>query len=168
MSVLGILLALLSPRGDGAPLAPPPVFRALSLEQGLSQAVVRAIAQDRRGFLWVVTEDGLNRYDGYGFTVFRNDPLDPDSLSDNGVLSIAPGTGAAVAGLRGTTRDELGALVLGDVITRAGEKVVRGEVVATVGSSGHSTAPHLHYEVLRHGELGNPTQYILSDEFVVD
>ncbi len=41
------------------------------------------------------------------------------------VLSVAPGTGAAEAGLRGTTRDELGALVLGDVVTGAGEKAVR-------------------------------------------
>ena len=39
------------------------------------------------------TEDGLNRYDGYGFTVFRNDPLDPDSLPDNGQLSFAEGRG---------------------------------------------------------------------------
>jgi len=54
------------------------------------------------------------------------------------------------------------------ILVAAGQKVVRGEVVATVGSSGHSTAPHLHYEILRRGELGNPTQYILSDEFVVD
>ncbi len=91
-----VLLALLSPRGFGAPLAPPPRFRALSLEQGLSQAAVRAIAQDGRGFLWIATEDGLNRYDGYGFTVFRNDPLDPESLPDNGVVSIAPGRGDVV------------------------------------------------------------------------
>ncbi len=54
------------------------------------------------------------------------------------------------------------------ILVAPGQKVVRGEVVATVGSSGHSTAPHLHYEVLRRGELGNPAQYILSDEFVVD
>jgi murein DD-endopeptidase MepM/ murein hydrolase activator NlpD len=54
------------------------------------------------------------------------------------------------------------------ILVAGGQKVVRGEVVATVGSSGHSTAPHLHYEILRHGELGNPSSYILSDEFVVD
>lgn len=54
------------------------------------------------------------------------------------------------------------------ILVLPGHKVVRGEVVATVGSSGHSTAPHLHYEVLRNGQLGNPLGYILSDEFVVD
>jgi ligand-binding sensor domain-containing protein len=72
---------------------PPAAFRQLSLEQGLSQAVVRALAQDDRGFLWIATEDGLNRYDGYGFTVFRNDPADPDSIPDNGPLSFAKGRG---------------------------------------------------------------------------
>lgn len=78
----------------GPPAAEPPaVFRQLSLEAGLSQAVIRAVALDAQGLLWMGTEDGLNRYDGYGFTVFRNDPLDPHSLSDNGVLAIAPGRG---------------------------------------------------------------------------
>ncbi len=65
----------------------------LSLEQGLSQAAVRALFQDSRGFLWVATEDGLNRYDGYGFTVFRNDPLDPDSLSGQRAAVVRRGPG---------------------------------------------------------------------------
>ena len=41
------------------------------------------------------------------------------------VLSVAPGTGAAEAGLRGTTRDDDGSLLLGDVVTRAGEREIR-------------------------------------------
>ena len=43
--------------------------------------------QDRQGFLWFGTQDGLNRYDGYNFTVFKTDPENPNSIS----LSIDPG-----------------------------------------------------------------------------
>ncbi len=54
------------------------------------------------------------------------------------------------------------------ILVSRGQKVARGEVVATVGSTGHSTAPHLHYEVIRDGKHYNPSHYILSDEFIVD
>src|SRR5574342_98614 len=46
-------------------------FESLGLEDGLSQSTVLAILQDQFGFLWIGTEDGLNRYDGYTFQVFR-------------------------------------------------------------------------------------------------
>ena len=55
---------------------------------GLSQSAVNCIHQDRRGFLWIGTEDGLNRYDGYSFTVFRRDPADPGSLAHNFVWAV--------------------------------------------------------------------------------
>lgn len=55
----------------------------LSLEDGLSQSSVLCILQDHQGFMWFGTEDGLNRYDGYKFTVFRHDPMDSLSISDN-------------------------------------------------------------------------------------
>lgn len=92
------LLAAVAPSVAGAPAkdappGPPAVFRHVSLEQGLSQAAVRALFQDSRGFLWIATEDGLNRFDGYEFAVFRNDPLDPTSIPDNGQLSFAEGKG---------------------------------------------------------------------------
>ncbi|RMG37063.1 MAG: hypothetical protein D6732_07360, partial [Methanobacteriota archaeon] len=44
-------------------------FEHLTLEQGLSQNSVLCILQDQRGFLWFGTEDGLNKYNGYTFTV---------------------------------------------------------------------------------------------------
>jgi signal transduction histidine kinase/ligand-binding sensor domain-containing protein len=63
-------------------------FDNISTEQGLSQSTVTAILQDHQGFMWFGTEDGLNQYDGYHFTVYRHDPDDPASLSDNVVYSI--------------------------------------------------------------------------------
>jgi two-component sensor histidine kinase/ligand-binding sensor domain-containing protein len=63
-------------------------FEALSIEQGLSQSSVVAILQDRKGFLWFGTDNGLNRYDGYGFRVFRNDPSDPDSIGDSRIVTL--------------------------------------------------------------------------------
>ena len=55
----------------------------LSIEEGLSQSTVLAIAQDSSGFIWFGTIDGLNRYDGYNFAVYRPDPDDSSSISDN-------------------------------------------------------------------------------------
>jgi ligand-binding sensor domain-containing protein/signal transduction histidine kinase len=63
-------------------------FENISTDQGLTQSTVNAILQDRQGFLWFATEGGLNTYDGYQFSYFQHDPDNPDSLSDNLVLTI--------------------------------------------------------------------------------
>jgi ligand-binding sensor domain-containing protein/signal transduction histidine kinase len=63
-------------------------FERIGVENGLSQSVVTCFLQDRQGFLWVGTQDGLNRYDGYSFKVFQPDPNDPYSLSDRWINSI--------------------------------------------------------------------------------
>ncbi|NUM67514.1 histidine kinase, partial [candidate division KSB1 bacterium] len=63
-------------------------FEHISLEQGLSQSVVTCILQDRKGFMWIGTYDGLNRYDGYEFTVYKHDNDDPHALSDNTILAL--------------------------------------------------------------------------------
>lgn len=73
-------------------LAQPTVeFDHLSVKQGLSQSAVMCIFQDSQGFMWFGTQDGLNRYDGYKFTVFKHDPTNPRSLSYNLILSIHEG-----------------------------------------------------------------------------
>ena len=54
--------------------ATPDPISALTIADGLSENAVSAIAQDRRGFLWFGTKDGLDRYDGYDFLAFRHDP----------------------------------------------------------------------------------------------
>jgi len=56
-------------------------FEQFSVEHGLSQATVNCIFQDSRGFLWFGTSDGLNRYDGYVFKVFKKNPDDPNTIS---------------------------------------------------------------------------------------
>jgi diguanylate cyclase (GGDEF)-like protein len=63
-------------------------FNRISLEQGLSQSSVNSILQDRHGLMWFATQDGLNRFDGYGFRTFKHDPQEPSSLSSNFVWTI--------------------------------------------------------------------------------
>lgn len=63
-------------------------FDHLTVEDGLSQSSVWAIVQDRQGFLWFGTEEGLNRYDGLGFEIFKHDPQNPNSLQSNVISSL--------------------------------------------------------------------------------
>ena len=63
-------------------------FERLSVDQGLSQSWALSITQDGQGYLWIGTEDGLNRYDGYEFEVFRHDLDDPTSLADNNINAL--------------------------------------------------------------------------------
>lgn len=59
-----------------------------NIDNGLSQSNVTSLYLDSYGFLWVGTQDGLNRYDGYSFKTYRNNPLDDTSLCNNSILSI--------------------------------------------------------------------------------
>ena len=63
-------------------------FNHLTTEDGLSQSAVTVIFQDKHGFMWFGTQDGLNRYDGYNFKIFKNIPSDSTSLTDNFIFSI--------------------------------------------------------------------------------
>ncbi len=60
----------------------------LGIADGLSQGYIYAIHQDRKGFIWIGTHGGLNRYDGYGFKVFQYQPYNESSLGDNAVFFI--------------------------------------------------------------------------------
>ena len=64
-------------------------FDRLSLDEGLSQATITCILQDRTGFLWLGTQDGLNRYDGHEFHVYQRRQGDPTTLSHDSVLALA-------------------------------------------------------------------------------
>ncbi|MDJ0839800.1 MAG: two-component regulator propeller domain-containing protein [Acidobacteriota bacterium] len=65
-------------------------FQRLGLDEGLQQNTITALAQDRDGFLWIGTYEGLYRYDGNSFTHYKNNPDDPNSLSDDAVYTILP------------------------------------------------------------------------------
>lgn len=56
---------------------------SLGVKQGLSQGMINCIYQDKEGFMWICTKDGLNRYDGYNIITYRNIPGDAYSLPDN-------------------------------------------------------------------------------------
>lgn len=85
--VCGLVVSLgggASAHAQGQPMA----FERLSLEHGLSQTSVLTTFQDSRGFMWFGTEDGLNRYDGVSFKIYKHDPADAASLPDNMVWAI--------------------------------------------------------------------------------
>lgn len=63
-------------------------FKSLNVQNGLSQNTVNTIMQDSRGFLWFGTKDGLNRYDGYRFKVYKNISSEDWSLRNNFIRSL--------------------------------------------------------------------------------
>jgi len=63
-------------------------FQHLGVEQGLPQESVLATAQDAQGFIWMGTQNGLARYDGYRFVIYRHDPGNPRSLNNNLVQAL--------------------------------------------------------------------------------
>ena len=67
-------------------------FEHLQTVDGLSQSNVISILQDTRGFMWFGTRDGLNKYDGYNFTIYRNDPKDKSTISNNYIAAIIENT----------------------------------------------------------------------------
>jgi ligand-binding sensor domain-containing protein len=67
---------------------PEPKFEHIGLKDGLPENTIPCMLQDRFGFLWIGTHDGLVRYDGYSMTVYRQDPGNPKSISDNYIYAI--------------------------------------------------------------------------------
>ncbi|HTJ51219.1 MAG TPA: two-component regulator propeller domain-containing protein, partial [Cyclobacteriaceae bacterium] len=63
-------------------------FSRVDVDNGLSNSNVTCFLQDSKGFLWVGTMDGLNKYDGYDFTIYRQQPGDTTGLLGNSIASI--------------------------------------------------------------------------------
>ena len=63
-------------------------FRHYQVENGLSHNTVFCVLQDHRGFIWMGTKDGLNRYDGHVWKVFRHSETDPSSIASNFVYTL--------------------------------------------------------------------------------
>ena len=64
------------------------IFTRYNVEHGLSHSSIYAIYQDSIGYLWIGTTNGLNRFDGHQFRIYKNNPNDPNSLLDNYVTAI--------------------------------------------------------------------------------
>lgn len=64
-------------------------FQNYNREQGLSQATIQSLLIDKSGYLWLGTTEGLNRFDGYGFKVFKAQPDNKTSMTNSDVLAIA-------------------------------------------------------------------------------
>jgi signal transduction histidine kinase/ligand-binding sensor domain-containing protein/DNA-binding response OmpR family regulator len=77
-------------------------FNKLAASGGMSQSSVLCLFQDEQGFIWMGTKDGLNRFDGYSFKVFKADPSDRNSLSNNEIVCInSDANGDLLIGTRG-------------------------------------------------------------------
>ena len=68
--------------------APHLYFNRITAQNGLSHNKVNCILQDQRGFMWIGTDDGLNRYDGRRFVIFRHEPNNKAGLSGNIITDI--------------------------------------------------------------------------------
>jgi diguanylate cyclase (GGDEF)-like protein len=84
---LALLLAAVAGAEPASPAPESPRFTHLSVEDGLSQSSVEYILQDRMGFMWFGTQEGLNRYDGYRFTVHRARDQ-PGFLGDHTITAV--------------------------------------------------------------------------------
>ncbi|MEJ2545994.1 MAG: two-component regulator propeller domain-containing protein, partial [Calditrichaceae bacterium] len=58
-------------------------FKHITTDDGLSQSTIYCIIKSRDGYMWFGTADGLNRYDGYEFVIYKNDKDDSTSISGN-------------------------------------------------------------------------------------
>lgn len=84
LSVLLVCLSLAEINAQTSPFR----FDHITIKDGLSQSQAYCIFQDSYNYLWIGTQDGLNRYDGSEFKVFKNDPFDSTTLTHNWVWTI--------------------------------------------------------------------------------
>jgi signal transduction histidine kinase/ligand-binding sensor domain-containing protein/DNA-binding response OmpR family regulator len=84
--VVGFLLVVV--HGSMAQFQPKNLIKHWSIKDGLSQGVVNSITQDNQSLIWFATEDGLNRFNGYSFKIFRYDPDIKFSIADNYISSV--------------------------------------------------------------------------------
>lgn len=82
------LLSILSAAAAAALPPAPPQFVSMRVNDGLPSSVVYKAVQDHDGFIWIGTQDGLARYDGVGFRIYRHDPADPASIASNDVSAL--------------------------------------------------------------------------------
>lgn len=89
MKRLLLLFCLLSNLKSYAQSSP---WQSIGIAEGLSQGMVYDLMQDKEGFMWIATKDGLNRYDGYNFKVYTHDPYNSFSISGNTCTALLQDT----------------------------------------------------------------------------
>lgn len=63
-------------------------FSHISINNGLSQNTIFAIAQDAKGYMWFATHNGVNKYDGYDFTIYQNNPQDSTTIANDIIRTL--------------------------------------------------------------------------------
>jgi len=91
VALIALAVLLCAPWGISDAARRTHYFEAIGSAEGLAQNTVHALLRDPRGFVWVATQGGLHRYDGYGFELFQNDPANPASLPENFITALANG-----------------------------------------------------------------------------
>src|SRR5215510_9492694 len=83
-----LVLLILTLRLNAFEQAPYLYFNRVNADNGLSHNKVNCILQDQRGFIWMGTDDGLNRYDGRRFVIFRHEPNNKAGISGDIITDI--------------------------------------------------------------------------------
>ena len=71
-----------------AELRSTPLFRKFGVADGLPSSSIHTLAEDHEGFIWIATVDGLARYDGTGFRIYRHNAADAKSIAGDDVTTI--------------------------------------------------------------------------------
>lgn len=96
LSFCVVVTCILTRAGNGFAQATTYQFVRYSTEKGLSHNQVNCFFKDSRGFVWIGTANGLNRFDGYSFRVFKHDPKDSTSISDHQINAVFEGPDGSI------------------------------------------------------------------------
>ncbi len=88
LKFLTLLIAVTVTKAGFSQTLIPLKFESLTINDGLSQGFVSSIIQDKKGFMWFGTSDGLNKYDGYKFTVYHHEPFDSTSVAEDDITCL--------------------------------------------------------------------------------
>ena len=155
-------------------------FKNISIEEGLSQATVETIIQDKKGYIWIGTNDGLNRYNGYDFKVFRQDKNTSKSLVNNYIVDLKEdtkgniwvGTANGVSKiinygediinyLPGEEQGNLSHYNIGDILILKDGTVLVG---TSDGLNVYNEKSDSFERILKHGQLSSELIYSLDED----
>jgi two-component system, sensor histidine kinase ChiS len=171
---LGVLFSLFTASISAQTLQ----FRHLTNRDGLSHPYVRSIVQDKLGFMWFGTYDGLNKYDGYKFTVYRHVENDPSSIPSNTIITMCKDPqGNLLIGTTGglsvydddrdifVTYNEIGGFRLDSMLCSSILKDSKGNLWIGTAGQGLLLVDTLHNQITQYAnDKNNP--YSLSDNTV--